>query len=135
MSNIHTPTDQVLSKCLDIGVFATQASQGIDPRGFTRAKFIIAANTAASSTFDASLDESSDDGVNVPFMPVAGSSISTIVSSSTRSVRVISVNLDSRERYLRVQEVVTGTVTGYIGVELYNADEMPVVQDFAPTIL
>ena len=135
MSNIHTPTDQVLSKCIDIGVFATQPSQGIDTRGFTRAKFIIAANTAASSTLDASLAESSDDGVNVPFATIAGSAISTIVSSSTRSVRVISVNLDNRERYLRVQEVVTGTVTGYIGVELYNADEMPVVQDFPPTVL
>lgn len=132
MSNIHTPTDQVLTKCLDLGALATANSQSVDTLGYTRAKFVIAATTAASSTLDAALQEASD---NATFSAVTGGAITTIPASQTRLVRTISVNLDHRQRYLRIAETVAGTVNGSITVELYNADYKPVSQDTTPLVV
>lgn len=132
MSNIHTPTDQVLTKCLDLGALATADSQSVDTLGFTRAKFVIAATTAAASTLDAALQEAPDDAT---FAAVTGGSIATIPASQTRLVRTISVNLDHRQRYLRVAETVAGTVNGSVTVELYNPDYAPVTQDTTPVVV
>ena len=132
MSNIHTPTDQVLSKCLDLGALSTGNSQSIDTLGYTRLKIVIAGTTAASSTLDAALQEASD---NATFTAVTGGAIATIPASQTRLVRTISVNLDHRQRYLRIAETVAGTVNGSITAELYNADYKPVTQDTAPLVV
>ena len=132
MSNIHTPTDQVLTKCLDLGTLATENSQSVDTLGYTRAKFVIAATTASSSTLDAALQEASD---NATFVAVTGGAIATIPASQTRLVRTISVNLDHRLRYLRIAETVAGTVNGSVTVELYNADYKPVTQDSTPLVV
>jgi hypothetical protein len=132
MSNIHTPTDQVLSKCLDLGTLSTANSQSVDTLGYTRAKVVIAATTAASSTLDAALYEAPD---NSTFVAVSGGAITTIPASQTRLVRTISVNLEHRERYLRISETVSGTVSGSITIELYNADDMPVSQDSTPLVV
>jgi|GEM_PF-3925926 len=132
MSNIHTPTDQVLSKCLDLGTLATQNSLGVDCLSYSRAKMLIAATTAAASTLDAVVQESNDNGVTDPYLTVLGSNITTIPASSNKATRTLSVNLSHRKRFLRVAETVAGTVNGFVGIELYNAEEMPVTQDFAP---
>src|SRR5579863_2315117 len=132
MSNIHTPTDQVLTKCLDLGTLVTENSQSVDTLGYTRAKFVIAGTTAASSTLDATLQEASD---NATFNAVTGGAIATITASQTRLVRTISVNLEHRQRYLRIAETVAGTVNGSITAELYNADYKPVTQDTSPLVI
>lgn len=135
MSNIHTPTDQILSHCLDLGVLTTETSASCDTLGYTRAKLIVFGTTAAASTLDAVLQESNDNGVSDPWVPVLGGAIATISASSTKTIRLLSINLTSRKRFLRVQETVTGTVTGAIGMELYNPAEAPVTQDFPPTLV
>jgi len=132
MSNIHTPTDQVLTKCLDLGTLSTENSQSIDTLGYTRAKIVIVGTTAASSTLDAALQEAPD---NATFVAVTGGAIATIPASQTRLIRTISVNLEHRERYLRIAETIAGTVTGSITAELYNADYMPVTQDSTPLVV
>lgn len=135
MSNIHTATDQILSHCLDLGVLTTAASASCDGLGFTRAKLIVFGTTAASSTLDASLQESNDNGATDPWASVLGGAIATIPASSNKAIRLLSINLTHRKRYLRVQETIAGTVTGAIGMELYNPDEAPVSQDFPPTLV
>ena len=132
MSNIHTPTDQVLTKCLDLGALSTANSQSIDTLGYTRLKIVIAGTTTASSTLDAALQEASD---NATFTAVTGGAIATIPASQTRLVRTISVNLDHRQRYLRIAETVAGTVNGSITAELYNANYKPVTQDTTPLVV
>jgi hypothetical protein len=132
MSNIHTPTDQVLTKCLDLGTLATANSQSVDTLGYTRVKIVIAATTAASSTLDAALQESSD---NSTFTAVTGGAITQIPASQTRLVRTISVNLEHRQRYLRIAETVAGTVNGSVTAELFNADYKPVTQDTTPLVV
>ncbi len=135
MSNIHTPTDQVLSHCLDLGVLTTQASASCDTLGFTRAKLCAFATTAAASTFDAALQESNDNGVTDPWANVLGGAIATVPASSTKAIRLLSIDLTYRKRFLRVQETISGTVTGAIGIDLYNPDEAPVTQDFPATLV
>lgn len=133
--NIHTPTDQVLTKCLDLGTLATGDSQSVDCRGYTRAKIVIVGTTAAASTLDATAQESNDNGSSDPFANISGSAIATIPAGQTRLVRTISLNLDKRKRYLRVAETVAGTVTGSLTIELYNAIDYPVVQDSTPVVV
>lgn len=133
--NIHTPTDQVLSKCLDLGTLATGNGQALDCRGYTRAKIVVIGTTAAASTLDAAVYESNDNGVTDPYVAVTGAAIATIPASSTRLVRTISLNLDKRRRYLRVAETISGTVNGSLSAELYNPDYMPVTQDSTPVVI
>ena len=135
MSNIHTPTDLVLSHCLDLGTLTTQASASFDTLRFTRAKLVIFGTTGPGSTLDATLQESNDNGASDPWANVAGGAISTILAGASKGVRLVSIDLSHRKRYLRVQETIAGTVVGSIGIELYNPEEAPVSQDFPPTLV
>lgn len=135
MSNIHTPTDQIATRCLDAGTLSTSASQPVDCLGYTRAKLVVAATTGAASTLDCGLQESNDNGATDPYSAVPSGAIATITANSSHVTRTISVNLHRRKRYLRAQETIAGTVAGAITIELYNAALMPVVQDTTPVVI
>lgn len=128
--NIHSPAEQVLTSCLALGVLASGPSASFDAKGFTRAKLIVFATTGSASVLDASLEESSDNGATDPWTAVSGSSVAEVPASSDKAVRLLSIDLTRRKRYVRVQMTVTGTVNGSVSAELYNPAEAPVSQPF-----
>jgi hypothetical protein len=124
----RTPTRNVLSKALDLGMASSGNTQALDTLGFQAALITLVATTGSASTLDAKLQESSD---NSTWVDVTGGAVAQVVASQTRATRTISVELVKtiRRRYLRLNYTVSGTVTGAVTAGLYGPERAPVSQD------
>ncbi len=128
MSNIHTPTDHVLVKVAQHAATATGNGTSIDTLGYTRALVLVVGTTASSSTLAAQVQDSPD---NSTFTNVTNATAS-IAASQTNADYCINVNLDKRNRYLRVPLTITGTTTGDVVVVLFNGRYKAPTQDNSP---
>lgn len=128
---IHTPTENVLTKCLQLAT-ATGDGVSIDCLGYERAEITVVTTTASASTGDAKVQESSDDGSTDTYADVANAAIVQVAASQTRKVSIINVNLSKRERYLRVPVTIAGTTTMCVIAKLFNPRNAPPTQSTTP---
>lgn len=106
---------------------ATVNGTSVDTQGYRRAAFVSDAATGAATTANFQLQESSD---NVTWTNVAGATLATAVPASTTQVNLVDIDLAKRQRYLRAQQIGTGTAGTSAGVfVLYNASNQAVTQD------
>lgn len=135
MSNIHTPSDHVLSKhsfSLAITAASTNGT-GVDTRGFEKAAAIFyAAPSGAGTTSDCKLQESDD---NSSFSDVSSATFTQVTTAGGAKMATMNINLSKRKRYLRlVHTGAGGSAAGqaYGLIELYNARNAAVSQDVTP---
>lgn len=135
MTNIHTPSKQVLVKrSIDPQAMtnATVNGSSVDTQGYTRALVVFVGAPGAVTTAAATLQDSPD---NVTFTSVAGATLATIAASTTH-IQTMSVDLGKRNRYLRLQVVGTGTAGAMAGIiALFNPRYMAVSQDDADVLV
>lgn len=124
----RTLTRNVLQKALDLGMAANGNTQSLDTLGYQHALITLIATTGSSSTMTAKLQESVD---NSTWTDVTGGGLAVIPASQTRASRTISVELvkNIRARYLRLNYVITGTVSGAAVGSLAGPERSPVTQD------
>ena len=132
MSNIHTPSSQVLTKhSLSTAITAaTNNGTGVDCLGYEKAKLIFySAPSGTGTTSDAKLQESSD---NSSFSDVTSATFTQVTTAGGAKLYVMDINLSKRSRYLRISHTGAGgsaAGTVYAVFELYNARNMAVTQD------
>lgn len=125
-SKIHTPSQHILFKSLDLGTITSSNGASQDCLGYEEVMFDFTATTQSASTWDSKLQESPD---NSTWVDVPGATIAQIPASQTKLTRVVDVKASNRQRYLRWVHTVTGTVVGSVTAHLVMPEAYPVTQD------
>jgi hypothetical protein len=131
-SKIHTPSQHVLVRSLNLGTITSSNGGSIDTTGYEVVQFVFDATTSAASTLDAQLQESAD---NTTWTNVSGGAIAQVVASQTGYVRTVDVSTTKRARYLRWVYTVSGTVVAAVLANLFMPEQYPVTQDNATLTL
>lgn len=127
MPRIHTLSQAVVVKHLDLGTLTTGASATyVDTQGYGGVMFVYNITTAAGATFDSKVQECATSGGT--YVDVTGAANTQVIASQTRATRVINCLLTKRLQFLQAYHTITGTVTGSVTVILYNPDQVPVSQ-------
>lgn len=95
----------------DYGAVTTNGT-GVDTLGYHQALVVLNVGTVTTS-LDVKVQESSDNGSGDSFADVSGAAFTQVTTANDNAIYVARINLDARERYIRVVGTGVGASQSY----------------------
>ena len=95
----------------DYGAVTTNGS-GVDGKGYHQALIVLNVGTVTTS-LDVKVQESSDNGSGDSYADISGAAFTQVTTANDNAIYVARINLDARERYIRVVGTGVGASQSY----------------------